>query len=186
MSNSDNSLFKKHEHALEDHGLCPLCDSALALKHGKKGSFLGCVSYPACEYTRPLVEHEKVEDQQLPGSSCPKCQSVLSVKQGRYGMFIGCSNYPECDHIENTQQPQEQLNVDCPQCNSGQLQEKSNRFGKTFYSCDNYPKCKYVLNHKPVQKKCLECDWSVMVERSMAAGDILLCPQKKCGHKMKK
>lgn len=180
---SDNSLFTQHEHALDDHGICPLCGSPLVLKHGKKGSFLGCSSYPSCEYTRPLVEHEKVEDKILPGTSCPKCNSELAVKQGRYGMFIGCSNYPECDHIENTHE-EEDSGVACPSCNSGELLEKTNRFGKTFYACDNYPKCKYVLNYPPVKQQCPECQWPIMVKRTMASGDMLVCPQKKCGHKV--
>ena len=95
MSESDKPLFTHHEHALEkEYQVCPECGSELTIKHGKSGAFLGCVNYPNCQYTRAVVEHERVEDKVLPGSECPLCSHELAVKQGRYGMFIGCSNFP--------------------------------------------------------------------------------------------
>lgn len=138
MSNSDKPLFTLHEHALEKaYELCPNCGSELNIKHGKSGPFLGCANYPACQYTRPLVEHERLEDNILAGSECPLCGNKLAVKQGRYGMFIGCTNYPQCHHIEETHH-QDDVNITCPQClkngQTGELFEKTNRFGKTFYS----------------------------------------------------
>ena len=189
MSESDKPLFSHHEHALEKaFQVCPECGSELTIKHGKSGSFLGCGNYPNCQYTRAVVEHERVEDTVLSGTECPLCGHNLAVKQGRYGMFIGCTNYPDCHHIEENQK-QESTNVACPSCQSksqkGLLQEKSNRFGKTFYSCDQYPKCKYVLNNEPVAQVCPQCQWPVLIKRTMANGDILSCPQKKCSYKSK-
>lgn len=185
MSKSDNPLFTHHEHALEKaYDVCLQCGSELAIKHGKAGAFFGCVNYPNCKYTRPLVEHERVEEQILVGSQCPLCSNYLAVKQGRYGMFIGCSNYPECRHIEETHN-QEDAGVACPKCNKGELQEKTNRYGKTFYSCDHYPKCKYVINYPPVSEKCPICQWPILVQRRMANGDVLICPEKKCTYKRK-
>ena len=189
MSNSDRPLFTLHEHALEKaYEVCPDCGSELTIKNGKSGAFLGCSNYPVCEYTRPVVEHERVEDNVLAGSECPLCGNNLAVKQGRYGMFIGCTNYPECHHIEETYH-QDDVNIPCPQCQkknlNGELFEKTNRFGKTFYSCNNYPKCKYVLNYPPVAQACPECNWPVLVKRHMANGDVLVCPEKKCTYKSK-
>ena len=189
MSNTDKTLFTRHEHALEKaYELCPDCGSELTIKHGKAGAFLGCVNYPICEYTRPIVEHERVEDKELIGSECPKCQSLLAVKQGRYGMFIGCTNYPDCNHIEETHH-QDDIGITCPQCQrkgqKGELFEKTNRFGKTFYSCDNYPKCKYVLNHPPIAEICPDCQWPILIKRTMASGEVLVCPEKKCTYKSK-
>ncbi|MGJ8694061.1 MAG: topoisomerase DNA-binding C4 zinc finger domain-containing protein [Thalassotalea sp.] len=190
MSDSDQPLFKKHEHALEKtHEVCPECESGLTIKHSKAGAFWGCQSYPSCSYTRPVVEQQKVEDKPLPGSSCPECGNELAVKQGRYGMFIGCSNFPECHHIEDSNhQPlanNTDVPVDCPSCNKGQLQEKTSRFGKIFYSCDQYPKCKYVINFQPVAEACPQCQWPIMLKRQMASGEVHVCPQKKCGCKIK-
>lgn len=163
---------------------CPDCEGQLVIKHSKKGSFFGCSHYPTCEYTRPLVEHERIDDKVLAGSSCPKCTNVLAVKQGRYGMFIGCTNFPECDHIEDDK-AKDDAGVACPSCKKGELFEQSNRFGKIFYSCNTYPKCKYVLNYPPVNQLCPECVWPVMMKRNMASGEMLFCPQKKCGFKIK-
>ncbi|GLX80558.1 DNA topoisomerase family protein [Thalassotalea eurytherma] len=186
MSEHDDSLFERHEHALEKaYEVCPECGSELAIKHSKSGAFWGCVSYPTCQYTRPIVEHQKVEDKILSGSSCPECGHELAVKQGRYGMFIGCSNFPVCHHIEDpnagAEEDKSQL-VDCPSCKKGQLHEKQSRYGKTFYACDGYPKCKFVVNFQPVAGVCEECGFSLLVKRNMASGEKLQCANKKCGH----
>ncbi len=185
MSNSDDSLFSHHEHALEkEYEVCPECGSELTIKNSKAGAFLGCASYPSCQYTRPVVENERVEDKVLSGSECPLCQHELAVKQGRYGMFIGCTNFPECHHIEDTSH-HEDAGVACPKCGKGELIERTNRYGKTFYSCEAYPKCKYVINYKPVDEKCPQCQWPILVERKMASGNVIICPEKKCTYKRK-
>jgi putative DNA topoisomerase len=190
MSNSEPPLFSHHEHALEksDHA-CPECGSELLIKHGKTGTFWGCASYPACQYSQQINEHERVVDKILVGSECPLCQNPLAVKQGRYGMFIGCSNYPECHYIE--EEKTKDAGVLCPQClqkgekKVGELLEKTSRYGKTFYSCDHYPKCKYIVNYPPVLKPCPQCHWPILVKRTMASGEVLICPQKKCSHKQR-
>lgn len=180
MSESDDSIFSHHEHALEkEYEICPECGSELAIKNSKSGAFWGCVSYPSCEYTRPVVEQQKVEDKVLPGSECPECGYELAVKQGRYGMFIGCTNFPECHHIE--QEPAKStIEVNCPSCQRGKLVERQSRYGKTFYACDGYPKCKFAVNHEPVAGDCKSCGFSLLLKRQMAAGEKLQCAQKKC------
>lgn len=185
--NKNQPLFSRHEHALEKaYEVCPDCGSELTMKRGKAGAFLSCSNYPNCQYTRSVVEHERVENTDLPGSECPLCGSLLAVKQGRYGMFIGCTNYPQCHHIEEDQ-PHEEVGIACPSCISkgklGELKEKTNRFGKTFYSCDQYPKCKYVINYMPIAEQCPDCHWSILVKREMANGQVIMCPQKKCSYK---
>lgn len=185
MSESDKPLFTQHEHALEkEYQVCPECGAELAIKHGKSGPFLGCANYPVCQYTRAVVEHEKLEDKILPGSECPLCSHELAVKQGRYGMFIGCSNYPNCHHIEHEEQT-ELEGVSCPSCQKGTLHEKTSRYGKKFYSCDAYPKCKFVVNHEPVIGQCEECQFPLLLKRNMAAGIKYQCGNKKCGHMQK-
>lgn len=182
MSNNDKPLFSQHEHALEQaYGVCPDCGAELTIKHGKSGSFIGCQSYPTCQYTRPVVEHEHVDDQVLPGTQCPKCGNELAVKQGRYGMFIGCTNYPECTHIEH-EEAAPSGDILCPQCGKGHLQEKQSRYGKTFYACDAYPKCKYAVNHEPVAGACEKCNYPLLLKRNMARGEKLQCALKKCSH----
>jgi putative DNA topoisomerase len=127
MSSSDKPLFTHHTNALNKHQICPECSSELHIKQGKSGLFLACSNYPGCNYTRAVVEHERLEDKVLVGTECPLCGHELAVKQGRYGMFIGCSNFPTCHHIE--QEPQETLDeLSCPQCKVGSLQEKNQSF----------------------------------------------------------
>ena len=189
MSKSDKPLFTHHAHALEkEYQECPQCGSVLSIKHGKSGAFLGCTNYPECQFTRAVVEHERVDDRVLAGSTCPLCSHELAVKQGRYGMFIGCTNYPECHHIEESQS-QEIMGVACPSCQNkgltGQLKEKSNRFGKKFYSCDAYPDCKFVVNHEPVAGECEKCQFPLLLKRTMAAGIKYQCADKKCSFMQK-
>lgn len=47
--------YKKHfsKSALQQ-GICPYCRSALKIRNGKYGTFLGCSRYPKCKYTHPL------------------------------------------------------------------------------------------------------------------------------------
>lgn len=183
MSKIDHSLFNANEHALENaYGSCPECEARLQLRRGKSGVFVGCSRYPECHFSKPLHEHESSVVKVMPDSPCPECGHALAIKKGRFGLFIGCSHFPECHHIESNKQ-QNDTHLTCPQCQQHPLIKRTNRFGKSFYACDGYPKCKYVLNHKPVAQACPECGWSVMVERKMAAGMQLQCPQKNCGAK---
>ena len=126
------------------------------IRNSKSGPFLGCASYPKCDFIRPLAHHDSNEIKILEDSECPECSKPLVVKNGRYGMFIGCTGYPECHYIasEHDDTPSEEPVVGCPKCKKGHLVSRSNKFGKVFYSCDCYPSCKYTLNHKPVAQAC--------------------------------
>ncbi len=179
MSKIDHSLFQAANHALDDaFGPCPKCSSSLVIRRGKGGAFIGCSTYPECGYIKPLHDNETHIVKLIEGSTCPECSSQLAVKKGRYGLFIGCTNMPDCHHIESIK-PQEQTQVKCPACESGELVQRTNRFGKTFFSCNQFPKCKYAVNHKPVATRCQKCNWGIMLEMK----DHLVCPKPDCGHK---
>ena len=182
MSKIDHSLFSAHEHALEQaYGQCPECQSQLQIKHGKSGAFLGCSTYPACHFSKPLHEYESAVIKQLDGASCPECGGDLAIKKGRFGFFVGCSQFPICHYHANFQE-KHSTDVTCPSCQSGKLVERNNKYGKTFYACDAYPKCKYVLNHNPVAQACPDCGWLVLVKKQTAKHTLLECPQKSCGY----
>jgi putative DNA topoisomerase len=184
VSKIDHSLFKANEHALEQvTGLCPKCKSALKIKHGKSGAFIGCSQYPQCDFSKPLHEYETADVKIIEGSQCPQCSANLVIKKGRFGLFIGCSNFPSCTYIESSKQSNEE-HIKCPNCSQGQLIKRSNKFGKQFYPCNNFPKCKYVVNFATVATRCHECDWPIMLEKKTAQGLILQCPQRNCGHKL--
>lgn len=183
MTKIDSSLFE-HGHEAISHafGDCPNCQSPLRILKGKNGKFLGCTTYPKCEYSQPLHKNATVDIiKVIEGSICPDCEHELAVKKGRYGMFIGCTNFPECHYI-NVDKPTKQSSapISCPQCQRGTLVQRNNKTGKIFYSCDAYPKCKYILNDKPVGEACPQCHWSILVEKPSPSGVVLSCPVKSC------
>lgn len=164
---------------------CPLCQSPLKVKHIGSNSFLGCSNYPHCSYTRSLHEEASFSPEPLPDNFCPRCEAPLMLKKGRYGFFIGCSAFPECDYMADPEPEPTASLCACPSCRSGELVERTNKFGKVFYACNHYPKCKFALNHKPHPSPCPDCNYPVLVEKASTAGTRLVCPQKACSYKSK-
>ena len=70
--------------------------------------------------------------------------------------------------------------VQCPQCQIGQLVERTSKYGKTFYGCNQYPKCDFVLNFKPVAGTCQSCGFNLLAEKPGANGVKLICASRKC------
>ena len=92
-----NPLFQLPQHAEP----CPQCGQPLVIRSGKSGPFLGCSSYPACDYLKPLHQHDNTVVKILQDEPCHECAAPLAVKHGRYGMFIGCNRYPDCRFLVN-------------------------------------------------------------------------------------
>ena len=174
MSRINHSLFEggvDHE-ALPD---CPQCGASLTVKHSKSGPFLGCSNYPTCKYTKPLIDKTVEVLKDIDDADCPECDSGLQIKKGRFGLFIGCSAYPNCNYIAPSKDNTETA-ITCPSCGEGQLVEKTNRYGKRFFSCTRYPDCRYVVNFTPISSPCPSCGWSILIKK---AGK-LHCPQRTC------
>lgn len=87
---------------------CPKCESALHIKVGRYGKFIGCSNYPKCKHIEPL---EKPKDT---GIECPEChKGSLIERKSRYGkMFYSCNTYPDCKYA--TWNPP--VAESCPQC----------------------------------------------------------------------
>jgi len=68
---------------------CPRCGSKLH----DKGAFLGCSSYPTCNFT---VDVKALAAARRGGCTCPKCQRLLVQREGAKGPFLACVGYPEC------------------------------------------------------------------------------------------
>ncbi len=163
---------------------CPKCGKPLSIRLGKRGRFIGCTTYPECDYTRNLNEEAgaTTEPEIVEGRTCPKCESPLIFRQGRYGKFIGCSNYPACKHIEPLEKPAD-TGVECPQCHKGTLLKRKSRYGKIFYSCATYPDCNYAVWNEPLIESCPKCQWPVMtIKTTKRRGTEKVCPQKECGY----
>ena len=164
---------------------CPTCGKPLLIRLGKRGRFVGCTGYPACDYTRSLesdAERESNHPEIVADRTCSKCGSHLLIRIGRYGKFIGCSNYPKCNYIESLQKPKD-TGVSCPACGSGTLTQRKSRYGKVFYSCSNYPECKYAVWNLPLDESCPQCGWPILTLRtSKRRGTEKVCPQKECNY----
>jgi DNA topoisomerase-1 len=162
---------------------CPECGHNLIKRFGKYGSFIGCSGYPECHYMRKIdnVTGESVSVSStleiVPDRTCPKDGGVLVIRHGRYGDFISCKNYPKCKFIENILSPDEKL-ITCPECKTGHIIKRKNRFGKWFYACDNYPECKIIFNYPVLDKVCPSCSYPVLMHKTTKVkGDELVCKQ---------
>ncbi|KQC08273.1 MAG: DNA topoisomerase I [Candidatus Cloacimonas sp. SDB] len=135
---------------------CEKCDSNMIIKWGPSGQFLACSNFPKCKNIKNFERLEdgsiKIKEPEKTDEKCPKCNHNLIVKSGRYGKFLACSNYPKCKFTKPLT-----LGIKCPECNTGEIVEKKNKKGKTFYSCSNYPECKFISNYKPEMVKCDKC-----------------------------
>jgi len=70
---------------------------------------------------------------------CPQCQGKMIFKWSRRGRFLSCENFPKCRYAESIT-----TGTICPECKKGQLIERRNRRGQTFYGCSEFPKCRYT------------------------------------------
>lgn len=164
---------------------CDKCGKFMNIKWGRNGKFLACPAYPECKNTKEFStdENGKVSVveivQEETGEKCPNCGKPMLVKTGRFGRFLACSDYPQC----KTAKPLS-LGIKCPQegCD-GNMVERQSKKRKIFYSCSNYPKCKYALWDKPINEKCPECGFKILVEKHSKEGKAIKCPNEGCGYK---
>ncbi len=152
---------------------CEKCGEPMVERWGRNGKFLACSGYPDCKSTKPIEGDEP----EPTGEKCDKCEGDMIIKTGRFGRFLACSNYPECKNTRSIP-----VGVKCPRegC-GGDLTEKRTRGSKIFYGCDNYPKCNFAVWTKPVNEKCDECGFPVMMEKqTKARGSFLECADSSC------
>lgn len=83
---------------------CPKCASAMKLRFGRFGPFLGCTNYPDCKGVVRIPKKGEEPDAELPPTNCPAvgCTGQLVQRRSRFGKtFIACSEFPDCDVIGN-------------------------------------------------------------------------------------
>ncbi len=104
----EDAFSKMEKTQPEETGeLCPLCNSALVIRHGKYGEFVACSNYPTCKYVK------KSERKVVEVMPCPKCDGkIIERKTKRGKLFYGCSNYPKCDFATWDKPASEK----CPHC----------------------------------------------------------------------
>lgn len=161
--------------------ICPECSKELVIKLGRSGRFLACSGFPDCRHTEPLnSDGTEAEEPVFSEEKCEKCGSQMLIKTGRYGKFLACSGYPKCKNIQPLEKPKT-LDITCPECGEGQMQEKKSRYGKIFYSCNRYPKCKYALWNPPKAEPCPKCSWPLTeIKTTKRWGTVQRCPQEEC------
>ena len=157
---------------------CENCGRAMVLKRGRFGMFMACPGYnedPPCKTTRRLNQKQQQKAAQPLEEKCPKCGENLVLRNGPYGEFASCGGYPKCKYIKQNLIE----GMKCPECGEGDIAERKARRGNVFYGCTRYPKCSFTSNWKPVNRKCPECGSPYLVEKSLAAGLFLVCPNNR-------
>jgi DNA topoisomerase-1 len=154
--------------------MCPECNAhPLVIKWSRNGKFLACHGFPACKYTEPLEKALVTPS----GETCDKCGSPMVILSINGNRFLGCSKYPECKNTKSLS-----TGVHCPQPDcTGQMVERKTRRGKIFYGCSAYPKCTFATWDKPLDRKCGQCGFPMLVFRdTKRKGAVIKCPS--CKH----
>jgi DNA topoisomerase-1 len=150
---------------------CPCCQRPLMLRRGRKGAFLACTGYPACDY----ASDPSAKPSSLP---CPCCQGPMEEVAGKFGAyarclvrtcagrvdlaaaaaetcptcqapmrdrgtFLSCSRYPECKGTRSKAIAAGKGDRACPKCGAG-LRKRQGPQGP-FWGCSAYPKCRHTV-----------------------------------------
>jgi len=123
-------------------GDCPECGASLVAREAGGSRFIGCQSYPDCEYTLPLPNKGR------PHAMDEVCDEHelhrVKMLAGSHTFVFGC---PQCQQ-ETADETEDRLIGDCPECgpeDGGKLAIKRVRSGSRLVGCDRYPDCEYSL-----------------------------------------
>ncbi|MFH1489404.1 MAG: type I DNA topoisomerase [Pseudomonadota bacterium] len=88
---------------------------------------------------------------------------------------------PDDDTIDDQiSEFQGRLNIRCPLCDMGKIEEKETSKGKIFYHCNN-EKCNFISWGQPYHIECPLCKNPFLIEKSKSPGKpILRCPRATC------
>ena len=190
---------------------CEKCGKPMALRWGRSGPFLSCSGYPACRFTRDLVQ---------PGAAASVVLGAVAVRDNAAiegGVLVREPEAPPVD-APPLEPPRKGIcprcgaplverrgrsgpflscsaypacrtavplstGVRCPACGEGEIAEKRSRQGRTFFGCNRYPACSHAMRERPVPQPCPKCGASFVVQRfSRREGGVLACAADGCGH----
>ncbi len=149
LSTLEDALQQSQIYADRPAPECPECGSAMEVKRGRKGLFLGCSNYPDCKETSNIPDAD-VPDPVPTYERCDKCESIMVLRWGRYGQFLGCSRFPRCRNIWrlSTGKKKECPREDC----DGRLIKKIDQDENEYFGCSRYPKCDFKTEELPDKK----------------------------------
>jgi DNA topoisomerase-1 len=162
---------------------CPACGKPLVYRFGKNGRFLGCSSYPRCEYTSPCDEEIKPEGEVIvPEQNIYLRMPIDRVRtDAKYGVKLAQQAWRQMERDKTT--PSE---YKCPACGKPMIY-RTGLYG-VFLGCSDYPKCKTVLRldkegnvlppkppPEPTGIKCYKCKDGQLVIRQSKKGPFLGC-----------
>lgn len=168
-------------------GVCPMCGKDLVIKNSAKtrGSFIGCMGWPACEVTYPVPQGklESIEGEQ---GVCPECGAPrVKVRPFRAAAYETCVN-PACPTNREPDIKVGECSVCAEQGRFGQLvAHKSEKSGKRFIRCTNYDLCgvSYPLPQRgklsSTGETCPSCG-APMVQVVTARGPWKFCVNMDC------
>ena len=110
---------------------CDKCGANMVIRYGKYGKFLGCPSFPDCNFTKPWYEEI--------GVKCPLCGGEVILKKTKKGrIYYGCENNTDdkCDFM-SWQRP---TGDKCPECGDILIEKGSSK--SKHVVCRN-TKCNY-------------------------------------------
>lgn len=159
---------------------CSACGGEMVIRFGRAGRFLACRNYPACRNTADFRQTPEGKVEILPseetGAACEKCGKPMIVRNWKGARYIACSGYPDCRNSKPYP-----VGIACPECNAGEVVERSSRFGKIFYSCSRYPDCRFASWGRPIAQGCPVCGYPAMSERVRRDGSTqIVCLRKGC------
>ncbi len=114
---------------------CEKCGEKMIVRYGKFGKFLGCPSFPDCNYTKPWYEETGVD--------CPLCGGKVLLKKTKKGRtYYGCENNGENCEFMSWDRP---TGEKCPICEEVLIEKGSIKNKKVV--CRN-TKCNYGKQNK--------------------------------------
>lgn len=156
---------------------CPKCGGQIAKRWGRNGQFIGCTSYPDCDFTQNLDADGNPEAEKQPELTdydCQLCGAKMYKRWGRNGFFLGCSRYPECKGTRPVP-----LGFKCPKCKTGDIISiKPRGRGRPFFGCSNYnseEKCDFRIFQQPIGESCPQCKADFLVRAGKKDDPILKC-----------
>ena len=148
--------------------ICDKCGAVMIEKTGRYGKFAACPNYPKCRNTKRLdaeavkEQEEKKTPEVIADEKCANCGSDMVLRKGPHGNFFACRNYPEC----KTAIPyRRDSGIVCPDCGK-RIMIKQTKSRKTYYACEDYPKCNFSSWDLPTERKCPQCNATVLKKKN--------------------